>query len=313
MRLKSLSRLSNLLFILSERLNSFVLSRSVSPGDSVSPLINRDNTKKPDRGIVVTTFSGRFFSDCLPLIQELRHSGIDEPIFCVINGDWSGPFDHSLRQSFLRQLSDIKSCFPVCLGTPHGMSSLWNTGIRCSNFDLTVVLSDDLTVRKSGLRGAVDQLFESARSHGLVTLNGSFGHFAISRDCIRAIGWFDERFVAFGEEDGDYMWRYEEHFGRARLNLNLPGLHNRVSDTGFESFANNPDSKYSKFNTILLNKKYRFGSGSVRGIFDRPAERILSEVNSYPLDDWRETMIPVSYSTDEEEIEAIIIKNLGIK
>jgi hypothetical protein len=193
------------------------------------------------------------------------------------------------------------------------MSSLWNTGIRCSNFDLTVVLSDDLTVRKSGLRGAVDQLFESARSHGLVTLNGSFGHFAISRDCIRAIGWFDERFVAFGEEDGDYMWRYEEHFGRARLNLNLPGLHNRVSDTGFESFANNPDSKYSKFNTILLNKKYRFGSGSVRGIFDRPAERILSEVNSYPLDDWRETMIPVSYSTDEEEIEAIIIKNLGIK
>jgi hypothetical protein len=193
------------------------------------------------------------------------------------------------------------------------MSSLWNTGIRCSNFDLTVVLSDDLTVRKSGLRGAVDQLFESARSHGLVTLNGSFGHFAISRDCIRAIGWFDERFVAFGEEDADYMWRYEEHFGRARLNLNLPGLHNRVSDTGFESFANNPDSKYSKFNTILLNKKYRFGSGSVRGIFDRPAERILSEVNSYPLDDWRETMIPVSYSTDEEEIEAIIIKNLGIK
>ena len=48
--------------------------------------------------IVVTTFSKRFFSDCLPLIKELRESGVTQEIIVGINGDFNSSFDMELRK-----------------------------------------------------------------------------------------------------------------------------------------------------------------------------------------------------------------------
>jgi hypothetical protein len=304
-----LQGVSDALFATSERINRYL--RADEPVRAIgarvkTPLVVEDGIEaatNPSRGIVITTFSQRFYSDCLPLVRKLRDVGVLEPIYCVINGDWRNPFDIDLRQSFLQELSRISACFPICLGSPHGMASMWNTGIRLCDTDLTLVLNDDVTVRPSSTSDAIEELFQQTFAKGLVTLNQSFGHFAISRDCLLRVGWFDERFVAISHEDGDYAWRFIEAYGVPHHNLETPGLHNRVAKSGYE-FAGSPKHKGSYLNDAFLLKKYRFGVGSIRGIFGEPAERILDEVPNYPLDTWKHELVPRYMNHSQEAVLA---------
>jgi len=304
--------LSRALLATSERVSAFANSEKLvrtyeRPADNLGTPNNTEATLS--RGIVITTFSERFFSDCLPLVRELRSLGLTDPIYCVINGDWQREFDQVLRQAFLAELCEVNACFPICLGTPHGMSSMWNTGIRLCNADLTLVLNDDLTILKSNTSGAVSELYRLARLHGLVTLNRSFGHFAISRECIHKVGWFDERFVAISHEDGDYAWRYIEAFRKSHHNVDIPSLHNRVAKSGYK-FAGSPEHKGSYFNDAFLLEKYRFGAGQIQGLFGEPAERVLGEVSNYPLDSWRERMIPKYTACSRDAVTAMLRREL---
>lgn len=255
-----------------------------------------------NRAVVITTHSRRFFSGALPLIQSLRTAGSLNgiPIYVVINADTFGPFSQELRSDFLAACTQVKGVFPVCLGEPAGMSELWNTGLKAAGAEVTVVLSDDLAVLPGALDGLFVDLFNATETDGLVVLNHSWGHFAISRFAIEAVGWFDQRLLGFGEEDGDYAQRYLKHFGRPPKSLVSPGLYNISSETGFEEITKGT-GKYSLFNRTFFRLKYGM-TGESGFTDDLTLNESVGEAHRDPNWDFKQSNAHLLDEKDEEVI-----------
>jgi len=267
---------------------------------------------KPQRVIVITTFSQRFEIYALPLIKNLRQAGVQEAIYVVINGDWDGDFNHEKRSTFLSELANIESCFPICLGSAQGMSQIWNAGLRLSDSNVTLVLNDDTNVVVSEVLENINYSFSLALENDLIILNGSFGHFIITRSCIRNIGWFDERFLGFGQEDGDYYWRFEQFYKKAPAKVDgLVGMSNASSEIGHEGIVAGFSGKYSLFNDVFLKFKYLFGSGAHAGMFGGVATKLLAEPSLLDLEHWRESLSELVHETDPSVIEKAISKELS--
>jgi hypothetical protein len=279
--------LKNFLLSLSHILNllsTYLLRKADSP-QSTTGQIKPTESSGTQCSIVITTFEARF-TTCLNMISKIREGEETRPIFVLINADSNNQYHASARSDFLRALSEFQSVFPICLGRKLGMAALWNTGVRLSGSDYIILLNDDLSVHKSTIKTTVDALLEQCESQNLVLLNDSFSHFAISRKCISLIGWFDERFLGFGEEDGDYIFRFEEHFGSRPKTIYSNGLSNHSSEIGYDEILSNVGNKYSLFNTCFLRSKYSFNGGPHQGSFGFPATKIINELNPYPLDDY---------------------------
>jgi len=251
--------------------------------------------------IVITTFAARFHLS-LPLIENLRSARVTTPIYVLINADNENLFDHSERSKFISDISKYPSVFPISIGRKLGMSALWNTGIRCSDAEHILLLNDDLSCNPNSVLQTIEKLFELVEQNGLVTLNGGFSHFAISRKCTSDVGWFDEHFLGFGEEDGDYIWRYEDFYGIRPINIQMNGLLSHSSDIGYEQIRSNELNKYSLFNTEYLLRKYSFSDGGHKGPFGKEAKKVLPEVNPYPLDNFYDEF---GYCLDEESKEVV--------
>jgi hypothetical protein len=264
---------------------------------------------KSMRAVVITTFSPRFFSHCLPLVRNLRESGVSLPIYVVVNADTGDAFDSKLRTDFLRNLALYEASYPICLGETFGMARLWNTGIRLSGATSTVVLNDDVLVNKAMVVETLDQMFDEVERAGLLLLNNSFGHFAISRKCIQEVGWFDERFLGFGEEDGDFVWRYENKYGRLPQNLSSGGLFNQVSEVGHEQVVSPPRERHSLFNRAVVAEKYVDDVLGKSGIFGSGKRSVWVSMDTYPMDRWRSTMKPLLASNDISFIRNALREN----
>ncbi len=247
---KIISLLEGVLRVLSRWLYKWREREAVTTVDTTS-------AKPSQLSIVITTHSRRFFSGALPLMKSLRASSAfeDLPIYVVVNADTFGDYSFVLRSKFLAEACSLGNVFPVCLGEPSGMSELWNVGIRSAGTEKVLVLSDDLTILDAGLAELRARVIITLDNDPLVVVNNSWGHFAISRVALQAVGWFDERLLGFGEEDGDYTQRYKSVFGKSPAKLNVFGVNNVSSDTGFEEVVKG-SGKYSLFNRALITLKY---------------------------------------------------------
>lgn len=261
------------------------------------------------RAIVITTFSPRFFSHCIPLVKDLRQSGVGCPIYIVVNADAGDVFDGTLRTEFLRDLSSYPEIHPICLGETFGMAGLWNTGLRLSGAASTVVLNDDVLVNSTLVAQTLDQMFIEVEKSGLVLLNNSFGHFAISKRCIQEVGWFDERFLGFSEEDGDFIWRYETKYGSLPQMLSLGGLFNEVSDVGHSQVVTPPSERHSMFNRAVIAEKYVDDPGGKSGIFGSGKRPVWESLDPYPLDRWRSEMRSLLVSRDMNVVRSALREN----
>ncbi len=259
---------------------------------------------KISRAIVVATFSDRFYEFCIPLLSNLRAGGVKEPIYLVINADWSGGTDFAARSVFVSKVLAIENVFPICLGSPSGMSKIWNTGIRAAGADQTLILNDDTIVNQDSIQKVVEQVFASCYDHDLVIVNRTFGHFALTKKCLSAVGVFDERFLGFGEEDADYYWRYEAKFKCLPFHLdNIPGILNPSVESGHESLVKAEGaSKYSLFNTIYQEEKYQNDLDSHRGMFRHPCRKILREPSVADIVDWEYRLNLMLYEANPEVI-----------
>lgn len=300
--------IGRLLSLASNRLLRFA-EPEIKPEESPA----RDSpTTVTTRAIVITTFSERFFSDCIPLIKKLRSAQIELPIYVVVNADFGGHFNSQLRTDFLKALSNFRGCFPICSGRPLGMAALWNLGIRQSGADSNMILSDDLSVDENLVGECLNELFFRAERDCLVLLNDSFGHFAVNARCIETVGWFDERFLGFGQEDGDYVWRYEEHFGRPVPRIQRSGLSNRGSSSGYDVIEAAASTRSSLFNSEFLFAKYEFGAhGSHAGSFSQSAIRRIPETDPYPIERWRQRFLGLLFEKDAHRVKTEISRGLS--
>jgi len=290
-------------------------SRGTDPAHAASNRVQHFEGAAYSEAIVVTTFSSRFVEFCIPLVQNLRKGGVNQPIYIVVNADWTGEFDNLARARFVEQTTKIANTFPVCLGQPVGMAQMWNLGIRASGADLVVVLNDDTLVDPQTIEPVINSIFVESSERGLAIVNRSFGHFGISKKCLLNLGEFDERFLGFGYEDGDYYWRYESTYGESPAHLdNVVGIFNVSDQSGHEFDSENSRvRKYSIFNRAFLELKFEFGSGSVRGMFGNFAARVLDEPTTEEKLEWEMLHKKLVVESDYEKIKGLLQVHLDQK
>lgn len=254
----------------------------------------------PAYSIAIQTFVYRFDQYFKPLLAELDRQAPAVTKVVFVNGQHSEPFDQKYRADMLAYLAQFPNTYPIVSPIVRGCAFMWNT---CFNFTDTPVilnLNDDVTI-EPGFIAEYQQLLAQMPNESF-TIN-NFGSASIHRQDLFDIGYFDERLLGFGEEDGDWIWRWIARRGRgiARFHTGALTNHSQPAPTDSKNMRKH-SGKYSLFNREwLFSAKYEeatrsdgsdgsdAGNGaSHAGVFDAPMRlRPGSETpDFYPAEKW---------------------------
>lgn len=267
----------------------------------------KSSSRELSRAILVTTFEKRFFSSALPLIKSIRNLGIDYPILIFINGNLDGNFDWTARKKFIDEVNKLEKVGFVTSNVMTGMSRNWNLGLQLLGSKLTLCLCDDLVI-SYGFQKELDEAFVKAKSEGLITLAG-FAAFVINENVIADIGWFDERYLGFGEEDGDYVWRFQEFYkSLPPRKICLAINHENLKSRGDEVPGT---TKYSLTNRVYKEIKYKQNIRGIKGMYESPHIKVLSDLSAHNMEEFRRRCKECFKIVDEKEVNRIIMENLS--
>ena len=96
------------------------------------------------------------------------------------------------------------------------------------------------------------------------------------------LGWFEERLIGFGEEDGDIVFRAEEDNNPIQ-DITING----IRDVGSQEYGNYERGigKYTKLNTSWFwENKYKPSLDGICGMFGTPHKRICDNIRQYPTE-----------------------------
>ncbi|MGZ8459928.1 MAG: glycosyltransferase family 2 protein [Candidatus Deferrimicrobiaceae bacterium] len=238
-----------------------------------------------DISIGITTFEHRFQRYFVPLLDRIRE-GTGNEIIVAVNGEHEREFGEEYRRRVLEFIAGHKNVYPVLFPRFRGLSKLWNSIIVHATHDYILMLNDDIMIRKPRF---LEDVCAALRRNGGRTfvINRSWSHFVVSREEIDELGYFDERLLGIGEEDGDITWRYMKRHGRE-----IPSFPNK----GFENYAEetvrtyqpvniqtHSGTKYSLFNRkFVFEEKYAPATEGARGMFEGPVELKDPGKDQYP-------------------------------
>jgi len=238
--------------------------RSGSDGPDIAP---------GDITIGITTFEHRFDRYFVPLLDRIREHAENE-IVVAVNGEHERAFDEEYRRRMLEFLARHKNVYPVVFPRFRGLSKLWNSIVVHATGDYILMLNDDIMIERPGF---MEDVCSALRRNGgrMFLINRSWSHFVVSREEIDALGYFDERLLGIGEEDGDMTWRYIEHYGSAIASVKIKGFVNFAEETVRTykpvNIQTHSGTKYSLFNRRFMSaEKYEASPEGVTGMFDEP-------------------------------------------
>lgn len=228
--------------------------------------------------IAIMTYNNRFDSCFKSLLDKLRSLSSNIEIIVGVNGNCKELFDQEFRKNMLLKLSEYDYIYPIFFPEFRGCSKIWNTMFINSSNDNILFLSDDVCIQNNNILNDINNLIDGTT----FKINNSFSHFVCNRKELNEYGWFDERLLGFGEEDGDMMYRYEE-LGNKVNNKFISGLY----DMGLQDSSNFTKgvNKYSKFNKDwIFSNKYIPDSNGILCTFSNPHKRICDNTNLYPYE-----------------------------
>lgn len=245
--------------------------------------------KQPVRykiSIGITTFEARFDEYFVPLISKLNGYDNYHEIIVTINGENNRDFGEAYRKRILEFISSKSRIYPVLFPSFRGLSKLWNTIIIHSTNDHILILNDDIMITQSAY---IDKIGRAIRkNHGKSFLiNDSWSHFVVNKKEIEELGYFDERLLGIGEEDGDMAWRYIKKYREPIKKYSMSEFVNYAGET-VDSYKPinikcHSNTKYSLFNRhFIYNCKYRPDSKGIKGMFDYPVELNDPGPEQYP-------------------------------
>ena len=205
-----------------------------------------------ERAILVTTFSRRF-DEAFRLIEQVRGEVVGVPIFVVVNGDYPvGGHDAGHRDPFLSRLAMVPGVNPIFLGSGRGLSYVLNTGLRLCHARKVLVLADDVWIESGKALELVELAWRSLDEAGLLVFNMDMGHFAVRREALIRVGFFNEALPGIGWEDSDILWRFGL-LGIRMLFVRSPSLQNQGLESGFEDVVSEKvGSKYSLSSRVVM-------------------------------------------------------------
>lgn len=236
--------------------------------------------------IVITTFDKRFETDLIPLINGIKSLRPALEIILTVNGPAHANFDQSYRSKLFQFLAQHDGVYPMVFPTFQSLAKLWNRGILAATNEQVLILNDDLKIQSENGKSFFD-LFELALKSApeTFTINGSFSHFVVSKNEVIDVGFFDERLLGLGEEDGDFYWRYHEKFNREIPDLGIgliDNIHSDVTDGGYVKGIRTA----SKFNRdFIKTQKYKdILFGGYKGMFDKRVKKMIADELQYPYE-----------------------------
>ena len=232
--------------------------------------------------IAITTFSKRF-NYLESLVKQIREYANND-ILIAINGDYQEKFNDDYRKNVLSLCLNYKNVFPIFFPEQRSLSKLWNTLIIHSKTDWCLVLNEDIEIMNSDIFKFGENLSDEP---DLTYVNGSFSHFFVHKKLIDDLGYFDERLLGFGEEDGDIFFRYIEKYNKWIKNSYIGGLNDLRVDIRDEKIKSGV-GKYSAFNKDFCfnieNCKYVPDENGINGCFGMKMRKNLSDINLYPYE-----------------------------
>ena len=240
----------------------------------------------PSYSVVITTFDKRFNEFLVPLIASIKKQRANIEIIVTINGPGKGDFDEDYRSNVLRYLAGFNNVFPVMFPSFQSLAKMWNRGVLTASHDRVLVLNDDLSIGAS-FDGCFFDYLEAAMlaQPNTFTVNGSFSHFIANKRELIDVGFFDERLLGLGEEDGDFFWRYYQKFEREIQSVDIELIDNVHSDIADDGYIKGIRTA-SKFNRDFINNvKYKNTLlGGYRGMFDQKVKQVLEDKAQYPYE-----------------------------
>ena len=240
----------------------------------------------PNYALVITTFDKRFEPFLVPLITSIKAQRPALEVIVAINGRAHELFSEPYRQSVLAFLAQHPNTYPIVFPNFQSLAKLWNRGALTTTAPRALILNDDLRIFQENGVGFFDELEKAlAINPASFRINGSFSHFVLNKDELIEAGFFDERLLGLGEEDGDFFWRYYQRYGREIASVDLPFIENVQSDLADEGYAKGIRTA-SQFNRRFI-KEVKYKStllGGYRGMFDERVKQVLEDKAQYPYE-----------------------------
>jgi len=217
--------------------------------------------------IGITTYQYRFDQWLKPLVKKIKEFRPDVEIHITVNGEYNKKFDEEYRKNILAFASECSNTFVVMYPNFRSLSKLWNNLLINSTNHKVLLLNDDIIINDRSFFDYLEQV-----PYNMFKINKSWSHIMLDREVVDSVGWFDERLLGIGEEDGDFEWRYgNKTLGDTIPLVVLPGIINRVDHNNCLRGINIINGKYSKFNfDFTYNTKYEESpTGRSYGIQDR--------------------------------------------
>jgi hypothetical protein len=211
--------------------------------------------------ICVVTYINRFEKYFKPLVKSLERIFPEYKKIYILNGY----YDQIKQQEYLRNATEFlqqnSSAKIIAYNEHQALAKCWNQAVLNSPTEKVLVLNDDLFINSIFKLSVNLQItaFDSA------IINNSWSHFFISKQTIKRVGWFDERFAGMGFEDGDYALRLAQAQGRKVMpkkhlhNIYCLGVKNVVAqdeDPGWKMQSSFAANKYSQINQEFFYKKW---------------------------------------------------------
>lgn len=246
----------------------------------------KESFNKDKISIGITTFEYRFDRYFIPLLSKLKDYVPENEVIVAVNGEHKQEFNEIYRYQVLEFISRHKKVYPLIFPQFRGLSKLWNSIIINATNDYILMINDDIMINDPFFIESVCSAIKTNKG-GSFLINKSWSHFLINRTEIEELGYFDERLLGIGEEDGDMAWRYISHFGREINSFKIKGFINYAEETvGTHNPINikcHSGSKYSLFNReFMFTHKYQFDPAGIKGMFDKPVIMKDAGKEQYP-------------------------------
>lgn len=251
-----------------------------------SPAKEISEIKSNNISIGITTFENRFDRYFVPLLSKLKDYVPENEVIVAINGEHNQEFNEDYRKLILEFLSRQKKVYPIIFPRFRGLSKLWNSIIINTTHDYILLINDDIMITDPDFMDSICSAIKKNKGRSFL-INKSWSHFLINRAEIDELGYFDERLLGIGEEDGDMTWRYLSHFGRDISSFKIKGFVNYAEDTVNTYKPTNikchSGSKYSLFNReFMFAHKYHPDPSGIKGMFDESVVMKDSGKEQYP-------------------------------
>jgi hypothetical protein len=250
-----------------------IVEKMKSMLDFKSPQHAGDDAERYPISIGITTFAARFDRYFIPLLAKIREYDADLEVIVAVNGEHNRDFDEPYRERLLAFIASQKRVFPIVFPRFRSLTKLWNSIVIHATHEYVLMLNDDIMITDPDFIKDLQAALRKNQGRSLL-INKSWSHFLISRQEIDELGYFDERLLGLGEEDGDMTWRYIQRYGRTMANVKMNSFINYSEETTDDRIANienREGMKYSLFNRqFRTTMKYEADPQGIQGMFEEP-------------------------------------------